>query len=114
MGSKRLIQMALEHALQRKQFGQPLAEFGLVQSKFANMMIETFAAESMVRTTAGLMDSGKYDYSLESAMCKVFCTEAEWRIVNESLQVAGGTGYMKEYGYEKILRDSRIFTIWEG
>ena len=114
LGAQRLIQMALDHALERKQFGQPLADFGLIQSKFANMIAENFAAEAMVRTTAALMDSGKYDYSLESAMCKIFSTEAEWRLVNECLQIAGGAGYMKEYGYEKVLRDSRIFTIWEG
>jgi acyl-CoA dehydrogenase family protein 9 len=114
MGGNKVIQHAMDHALQRKQFNTPLADFGLIQSKFAAMVTETFAAEAMVRTTAALMDGGKYDYSLESAMCKIFCTEAEWRLVNECLQIAGGTGYMKEYGYEKVLRDSRIFTIWEG
>lgn len=114
LGSQRLVRMALDHALQRKQFDRRLADFGLIQSKFANMMIENFAAEAMVHTTAALMDSGKYDYSLESAMCKIFSTEMEWRLVNECLQIAGGTGFMKEYGYEKVLRDSRIFTIWEG
>lgn len=114
LGSKKLIQLALEHAQQRKQFGKPLAEFGLIQSKLANMAVDTFAAESMVRVTSELMDLGTYDYSLETAMCKVFCTEAEWRAVNESLQIAGGAGYMREYAYEKALRDSRIFMIWEG
>ncbi len=113
-GSKDIIQKANEHANQRKQFGQSLAEFELIQSKFAHMISDTYAAESMVRLTTDLMDRGDWDYSLETAMCKVFCTEAEWRTVNECLQIAGGTGYMREYGYEKAVRDSRIFTIWEG
>lgn len=114
LGSKALVQLALDHALQRKQFGKPLADFGLIQSKFANMVLEMYAAEAMVRVTANLMDRGDTDYSLETAMCKVFSTEMEWRICNETLQIAGGSGYMKEYKYEKSLRDSRIFTIWEG
>lgn len=112
--SKAVIQKAMDHALQRKQFKQPLAQFELIQSKFAHMVSETYAAESMVRLTADIMDRGDWDHSLETAMCKVFCTEAEWRTVNECLQIAGGTGYMREYGYEKVVRDSRIFTIWEG
>jgi acyl-CoA dehydrogenase family member 9 len=113
-GSKSLIQAAMDHALQRKQFGQPLAQFELIQSKFAHMVSDTYAAESMVRLTTDIMDRGDWDYSLETAMCKVFCTESEWRTANECLQIAGGTGYMREYGYEKVVRDSRIFTIWEG
>ena len=114
LATKKLNQMAMEHAIERKQFGKRLADFGLIQSKIANMAIDNFVAESMVRMTAHLMDQGGYDYSLETAICKVFCTEIEWRAVNEALQTAGGSGYMKEYGYEKILRDSRIFMIWEG
>jgi acyl-CoA dehydrogenase family protein 9 len=115
LGSKKLIQMSVEHTGQRKQFGHRLADFGIIQSKLANMTLETFAAESMVLATAKLMDRADgYDYSIETAMCKVFATEAEWRAVNESLQMAGGAGYMKEYQYEKALRDSRIFMIWEG
>ena len=113
-GSKKLIQQAMEHATQRRQFGKTLSEFGIIKSKFSLMLSETYAAESLARYTAQLMDSGASDYGIETAICKVFSTEAEWRTVNECLQIAGGTGYMKEYGYEKTLRDSRIFTIWEG
>ncbi len=114
LGIRKLIAIAKEHALTRKQFGKPLAEFGLIESKFAQMAMEAYVGESVVRVTAHLMDDGKADYSLESAICKVYNTEAEWRTANECLQIAGGTGYMAEYGYEKILRDSRIFMIWEG
>lgn len=114
LGSQKLIQTAIEHALQRKQFGKSLADFGLIQSKISNLAIDAFVAESMIRVTADMMDRGGHDYSLETAMCKVFCTEHQWRTVNETLQIAGGAGYMKEYPYEKSLRDSRIFMIWEG
>jgi len=112
--SKKIIQLSMEHAQQRRQFGRSLKDFDLISSKFANMAVETFAAESLVRITAALMDRGTYDTAVETAMCKVFSTEAEWRTINEAIQIAGGTGYMREYGYEKILRDSRIFMIWEG
>ncbi len=114
IGSRALIKLAFDHATQRKQFDRPLIDFGLIQSKIANLTIDSYAAEAMVRVSAHLMDSGEEDYSLETAMCKIFCTEMEWRTVNEALQISGGSGYMKEYPYEKILRDSRIFTIWEG
>ena len=114
LGPRKLIQIARDHALQRKQFSKPLAEFGLIQSKFAQMTMESYVGEAIVCVTANLMDRGQADYSLESAICKVFNTEAEWRSVNECLQIAGGTGYMAEYRYEKLLRDSRIFMIWEG
>lgn len=114
IGARAMIKLALDHAQQRKQFGKSLVEFGLIQQKLANMTIEAYAAESMVRVAAHLMDSGEEDYSLETAMCKVFATEVEWRTVNEALQISGGNGYMKEYPYEKVLRDSRIFMIWEG
>ncbi len=114
IGPRKLIQMARDHAVTRRQFGKSLSEFGLIQSKFAQMTMECYVGESLVCTTANLMDQGIYDYSIESAICKVYNTEAEWRTVNECLQIAGGTGYMAEYGYEKVLRDSRIFAIWEG
>ncbi len=114
IGSRQIIKYAFDHAAQRKQFDHTLLDFGMIQSKIATMMTDAYAAEAMVRVSAHLMDSGETDYSIETAMCKVFATEAEWRICNEALQIAGGTGYMKEYPYEKILRDSRIFTIWEG
>lgn len=114
LGIRRIINQAMEHAVQRKQFNQRLADFDLIQTKFSNMLIENYAAEAMIRITGNRMDAGQFDCSLEAAICKVFCTEAEWRAANECLQVAGGTGYMKEYGYEKLLRDSRILTIWEG
>ena len=113
-GLKILLQEALKHVIQRKQFGKTLNKFELIQKKIAQTCIDLFAAESMVYLTTGMSDSGKVDYSLESAMCKIYATEVCWRGINECMQMVGGLGYMKEYPYERFLRDSRINMIFEG
>jgi len=113
-GSRRLIKMAVDRVQERKAFGRPIGEFGLIKDKIAVMMAETFAIESMTYLTAGLVDSKISDYSLESAICKVYASETLWHVVNETLQIAAGIGYMQEYPYERTLRDSRINLIFEG
>jgi acyl-CoA dehydrogenase family protein 9 len=112
--SKRLIKMAVERVQERKAFGRPIGEFGLIKDKIAVMTAETFALESMTYVTTGLVDRHVGDYSVESAICKVYGSEALWRTVNETLQIAAGIGYMQEYPYERMLRDSRINLIFEG
>jgi acyl-CoA dehydrogenase family protein 9 len=112
--SKRLIAMALERVQERKAFGRPIAQFGLIKDKIARMMVDTYALESAVYLTTGLVDSKVVDYSLESAICKVMGSETLWRVVNETLQIAAGIGYMSEYPYERMLRDARINLIFEG
>ncbi len=101
-------------AMEREQFGRPIAEFELIQRKLARMALDAYAMESMVWMTTGLMDRGVDDFSLESAICKVYCSDAMWRTADEALQVAGGMGYMKENDWELYLRDARINTIFEG
>ncbi len=113
-GCKKLIKMAVDRGQERKAFGRPIGEFGLIKDKIAGMMADTFAIESMTYLTAGLVDNKVSDYSLESAICKVYASETLWRVVNETLQIAAGIGYMKEYPYERALRDSRINLIFEG
>ena len=113
-GCKKLIEMATARALERRAFGRPIAEFGMIQEKIARMSCETFALESMVYLTTGLIDAGIPDYSLESAICKVYGSETYWNVVNETLQIAAGIGYMTEYPYERMLRDARINLIFEG
>ena len=113
-GSKAMIRAAALHATQRKQFQKPIAQFEMIRQKFARMVVDTYALESMVYFTTGLIDSGVEDYSLEGACCKVFGTEIVWRNINDALQIAGGNGFMEEYPYEKALRDSRINMIFEG
>ncbi len=112
--AKTLIKLAIAHATSRRQFGRNISEFGLIKDKIGRMMMECYAAESMVYLTTGLIDRGVEDYSVESAACKVFGSEMLWRVVNESLQIAAGLGYMKEYPYERLLRDARINLIFEG
>jgi acyl-CoA dehydrogenase family protein 9 len=113
-GSKRLLRMAVERTLERKAFGRAIGEFGLIKDKIASMMARTYALESMTYLTTGLVDSNAIDYSVESAICKVFGSETLWNVVNETLQIAAGIGYMQEYPYERWLRDSRINLIFEG
>ncbi len=112
--AKHVTKLSLDHAVNRRQFGRPIASFGLIKDKIAQMVMDTYAAESMVYLTTGLVDRGVEDYALESACCKVYGSEMLWRVVNESLQIAAGVGYMKEYPYERILRDARINLIFEG
>lgn len=111
---KGLIARSAEHATQRKQFGRSISEFGLIKQKTGNMMVDCYATEAAVTLVAGLADQGYEDYSVEAAITKVFGTEALWRCADEALQVAGGNGYMREYPYERIMRDSRINRIFEG
>jgi acyl-CoA dehydrogenase family protein 9 len=113
-GSKAMIRLAAAHATQRRQFGSRIADFEMIRGKFARMVVNTYALESMVYLTSGLIDRGLPDYALEGACCKVFGTEAVWRTINDALQIAGGNGFMEEYPYERALRDSRINMIFEG
>jgi alkylation response protein AidB-like acyl-CoA dehydrogenase len=113
-GMKTCIALAAEQSVDRKQFGQSIAEFGLIKQKIAQMTVDCFAAESAVWMVGHYIDSGYSDYSIEAAMSKVFASEAMFRAANESLQIAAGSGYMKELPYERIFRDSRILTIFEG
>ncbi|MFN2431716.1 MAG: acyl-CoA dehydrogenase family protein [Gemmatimonadota bacterium] len=113
-GGRAILAEALRHATERRQFGKPLVDFELIREKLARMDLGIFGMESMVYLTTGLVDRGVRDTSIESAVCKVHCSETIWGIVNEALQVAGGMGYMKEYPYERMLRDSRINLIFEG
>jgi acyl-CoA dehydrogenase family protein 9 len=113
-GAKALLDLAIRHVNDREQFGHPLADFELVQEKIGWMVSYLFGLESMCYLTCGLVDAGVPDYSLESAMCKVAGTEFLWYAANRAMQLAGGAGYMRDQPYEKILRDIRIFPIFEG
>jgi acyl-CoA dehydrogenase family member 9 len=113
-GAKRLLDLAIDHVKERRQFGTPLADFELVQDKIGWMVTYLFGLESMCYLTCGLVDDGVPDYSLESAMCKVSGTEFLWYAANRALQLAGGEGYLRDRPYEKVLRDTRIYPIFEG
>jgi acyl-CoA dehydrogenase family member 9 len=111
---KRLIKLAVERCRERRAFGRPIGEFGLIKDKIASMMSRTWALESMTYLTTGMVDAGVDDFSVESAICKVYGSETCWRVANEALQIAAGTGYMTEYPFERLLRDARINLIFEG
>jgi acyl-CoA dehydrogenase family protein 9 len=112
--TKGLLDRAIAHVRERRQFGRPLADFELVQDKIGWMVSYLFGLESMCYLTCGLVDAGVADYSLESAICKVAATEFLWYAANRALQLKGGAGYMRDEPYEKVLRDTRIFPIFEG
>ena len=111
---KALIRWCTAQANERKQFGQPIATYGMVREKVAQMTIDCFAAESTVWMLAHYIDSGVEDYATEAAISKVFASDAVQRAAHEALQIAGGNGFMREYPYEQVVRDSRILSIFEG
>ena len=112
--SRRLLELSLEFARQRRQFGRPIADFELIKEKLAEMAARTWAVESAAYLTAGLADRGVRDFSLESAICKVLGSESLWFVVNEAMQIYGGNGFMEEYPFGRMMRDSRINLIFEG
>ena len=111
---KGLIAAATKQAKSRQQFGRPIAEFGLVKQKLGQMVVDCYAAESVVNLVAGIIDQGYEEYAIEAAISKVFASEALWRTADEALQIAGGNGFMRDYPYERVVRDSRINRIFEG
>jgi acyl-CoA dehydrogenase len=111
--AERLIADSLAYAMQRRQFGQPIAEFQLVQAMLADMRTESFAARCMVEETARRKDAGE-DVATEAACCKMFASEMVGRVADRAVQIFGGAGYMAEYGIERFYRDVRLFRIYEG
>jgi acyl-CoA dehydrogenase family protein 9 len=106
--------LAVAHAAEREQFGRPIAAFGMVKEMLAGMDADLYAMEAGTALTAGLIEDKRGETMLEAACCKMFATERLWAICNDALQVSGGTGFMREYPYERILRDARINLIFEG
>ena len=105
---------AARHAARRVQFGRPLADLELIKKKIAYLAATAYAMEATTYQTAALIDRGAEDYMLETAILKVFSTEALWQGVYETLQVYGGQGYFSDEPYERMMRDARINTIGEG
>ncbi|MBS2018755.1 MAG: acyl-CoA dehydrogenase family protein [Deltaproteobacteria bacterium] len=112
--AKRLLKLSVDRIAERKTFGRNIGEFGLVRDKVAQMSSELFALESMAYLTTGLVDSGRCDFTVESAICKVFGSETLWRVANESQQVAAALGYTRALPWERLLRDARMAMVFEG
>lgn len=111
---KGMIQRAVDHATNRTQFGSKLHTFGVIQEKLARMAVLQYVTESMAYMISANMDSGAKDFQIEAAISKVFGSEAAWAVTDECIQILGGTGFMKDGGVERVLRDLRIFRIFEG
>ena len=113
-GQKRLLQLAVAHASERKQFGKPIASFQKIKEKLGRMATNIYVSESLCYLVSSAIDRGSVDYSIEGAATKVFNSEALWSAADEALQIAGGMGYMREQPYEQAIRDTRINRIFEG
>jgi alkylation response protein AidB-like acyl-CoA dehydrogenase len=113
-GQRRLLQLAIAHAQERKQFGRPIASFGKIKEKLGRLATNLYVSESLVYLVSSTIDRGGQDYSVEGAATKVFNSEALWTSADEALQIAGGMGYMREQPYEMVMRDARINRIFEG
>ncbi|MDP3047433.1 MAG: acyl-CoA dehydrogenase family protein, partial [Chloroflexota bacterium] len=104
---------ALAYAKERKQFGQPIAEFQAIQWMLADMATEIDCARLMVYRAAWLKDRGKR-FTREAAMAKLFASEAAGRACNKAIQIHGGYGYTRDYPVERYWRDARLCEIGEG
>lgn len=113
-GAKRAMDQAIKWSQTRHQFQRPICDFELVKQKIAHMSALCYAMDSMLYMTTGMLDRHDDDIMLETAICKVFCSEMGWRTVNDAVQIMGGEGTMTENEIERIFRDSRINTIVEG
>lgn len=105
---------AVNFARQRVQFGKPVISFQAVQHMLADMATEIEAARALVYSVARYIDSGAKNISKASAMAKVFATDVAMRVTTNAVQVMGGSGYMREYPVEKMMRDAKILQIYEG
>jgi alkylation response protein AidB-like acyl-CoA dehydrogenase len=131
-GAKSALQQAVTYAKKRIQFGRPIAEFGLIKQKIAEMAIRTFVSESMIYRTGGLTDlilrrvdrqaedvgiqmaKGIEEYNIEDSINKIYCSEMAGYVADEAVQMHGGYGYIHDYPVERGYRDERINRIWEG
>lgn len=127
--AKFALELAATYANERKQFNTPIAEFGLIKEKIAEMAIKIYVAESMIYRTGGLIEDSLHDtdltdgqaaakrieeYSVECSMNKVFATETLAYCVDEGVQIFGGYGVSSEYTIERLYRDARVTRIFEG
>jgi len=109
----RLLEEAVKYARGRKQFGQAIASFQLVQAMLADCRTEIYAARSMILETARKRDRGE-DVALEASMCKYYASEMCGRVADRVVQIFGGYGYIADAGIERFYRDVRLFRLYEG
>ncbi|KJR43769.1 butyryl-CoA dehydrogenase [Candidatus Magnetoovum chiemensis] len=105
---------AVNFARTRIQFGKPIISFQAVQHMLADMAIQVEAARSLLYSVAKYIDSGAKDVSKPSAIAKTFASDVAMRVTTDAVQVMGGSGYMRDYPVEKMMRDAKILQIYEG
>ena len=131
-GCKNAVTECMKYALERKQFGQPVAHFDAIKKKIADMMIRTFTLDSIIYETANLLDQSiaKVDensknyskevaeaiekFAVECSICKIYGSEAYWQSADDGLQIFGGYGFIEDYPMARALRDTRVDRIYEG
>jgi acyl-CoA dehydrogenase len=111
--AERLIADALRFATERRQFGERIADFQLVQAMLADSRTEAFAARSMVEATARKYDGGA-TVTLDASCCKLFASEMVGRVADRAVQIHGGSGYIAGHAVERLYRDVRLFRLYEG
>ena len=111
--AERMLEDALAYAMDRRQFGQPIAEFQLVQAMLADSRMEAYAARCMVLDAARRRDAGE-DVATEASCCKLFASEMCGRVADRAVQIFGGSGYVADHGIERFYRDVRLFRLYEG
>ncbi len=113
-GARRVRDQATKWAATRFQFGAALADKELVKKHIAHMAALDYAMDAVLYMTTGMLDRHDEDHQVETALCKVFCSEMGWQVVNDGMQIMGGESYMTENEVERVFRDSRINLIVEG
>ncbi len=111
--AKEAYELALKYAVERQQFGRPIADFQAIQFKLADMITKIYAMEQIVYSCAEKVDRGE-SATLESSIVKLFCTEAASQIIDEAIQIYGGMGFSREVPLERMYRDARVTRIFEG
>lgn len=111
--AKRMLDYALGYALERKAFGEPIANFQLIQAMLADSKAEIYAAECMTMDACAKADRGE-NIIMEASCAKMFASEMCSRVADRVVQILGGAGYLREYDAERFFRDSRIYRIYEG
>ncbi|MCA3181538.1 MAG: acyl-CoA dehydrogenase family protein [Burkholderiaceae bacterium] len=109
----RLLDEAIAHARTRRQFGQPIGEFQLVQAMIADSATEIAAARALVLETARKRDAGE-DVTMDVSMCKLLASETCGRVADRAVQILGGAGYVEDHAIVRLYRDVRLFRLYEG
>jgi alkylation response protein AidB-like acyl-CoA dehydrogenase len=111
--AKQAYEYARKYAVERQQFGRPIADFQAIQFKLAEMAVKIYTMEQIVYHCAALVDN-KQQATMESAIVKLYCTEAASQVIDEAIQIHGGMGFSRELPLERMYRDARVTRIFEG